>query len=407
MEITVHKRDGCTVLTLEGRLDAEGAHLLTPYIDRITTEDENYLIIDMSSVPYLSSGGIRALHAGYKVRKRKNGQLILAGTGDFSKKVLEISGFARIFLQSATVEHAIQSFGNLPLEGLKPTEWKIIPGILSNSMVIRYHPVSDSKADLISSGPWKDAQLSGLKTEDLLPPQFRQGNYAIGIGAFGPSPAESVSVTGDMVAAGRMIAWAPPGGGTADYVLSGNTAPSGQQGPGGIPEIPGVFSACSFVLEGDIHEVLLVEPGTGPGGEITLGEIYAVLCARAKNRGARYNGVLAVRILAQTSRIETVALKKAPVDANRPKNREPIGSEDNDTEWFRKSIVNLKGLSGFPILTTSVLMMALLLNLKDHARSGLISTKRSRVNSTRAVKKYFFPGFQGDLVVPLCSGPVS
>ena len=91
MEITVHKREGCTVLTLKGRLDAEGALLLTPYIDRITTEDENYLIIDMSSVPYLSSGGIRALHAAYKIRKRKNGQIILAGTGEFSQKVLELS----------------------------------------------------------------------------------------------------------------------------------------------------------------------------------------------------------------------------------------------------------------------------------------------------------------------------
>ena len=347
MEITVHKREGCTVLTLKGRLDAEGALLLTPYIDRITTEDENYLIIDMSSVPYLSSGGIRALHAAYKIRKRKNGQIILAGTGEFSQKVLEISGFTRIFLQSATVEHAIQSFQNRSLEGPVPSEWKILPVSLHNSMVIRYHPVSDSKAGLISFGPWKDAQLAGLKTEDLLPPQFRQGDYAIGIGAFGPSPGESFSVTGDLVAAGRMIAWAPPGEGTADYVLSGNSIPSRQQDPGGIPEIPGVFSACSFVLEGDVHEVLLVEPGTDPAGEITLGEIHAVLCARAKNRGPRYNGVLAVRILAQASCIETLSLKKAPVEANRPKNREPIGSKDNDTEWFRKSMVDLKGEGTF------------------------------------------------------------
>jgi len=44
---------------------------LTPYIDRITSGDENHLIVDMSSVPYVSSGGIRALNAAYKVLEKE------------------------------------------------------------------------------------------------------------------------------------------------------------------------------------------------------------------------------------------------------------------------------------------------------------------------------------------------
>ena len=341
MEITIDKREGCTVLSLKGRLDAEGATVLTPYIDRITAEHEGHLIIDMSSVPYLSSGGIRALHAAYKVRKKDKGQVILTGTDDFSRKVLEISGFARIFPQFATVDEAVLSFRDRSFEGPKPTEWKNLPGVPDSPVTGRYHPVSDGKAGLISSGPWAEAQLSGLKTEDLLPPQFGQDTFAIGIGAFGPSPEESSGVIGDMVAAGGMIAWTPPGGGAADYILPGNRVQPGGRETGRGPEIPGVFSACSLVLEGDLHEVLLIEPG--PGREISLADIHAVLCDRAKGRGPRYQAVIAVKILAETSHYETITLKKAPVAANRPKNREPVCSGDNYNEWFRKSAADPRG----------------------------------------------------------------
>ena len=91
-----------------------------------------------------------------------------------------------------------------------------------------------------------------------------------------------------------------------------------------------------------MHEVLLVEPGTDSDGEITLGDMHAFLCSRAKERGSHYNGIIAVKILAQTCRYERLVLEKAPVEANRPLNREPIWSKDNYDEWFRKSLVELK-----------------------------------------------------------------
>lgn len=347
MEITIDKRDGLTILSLKGRLDAEGAQVLTQYIDRISIEDEKDLIIDMSSVPYLSSGGIRALHVAYKVRKNKNGRIILAGTGEFSKKVLEMSGFSRIFAQFTTVEHAIKSFQDQSFEGPLSTDWKILPSITNSPFTIKYHPVSENPTGLVSSGPWKEAHMSELKTDDLLPLQFRQDSYAIGLGVFGPAPGESINDTSDMVTAGKIIAWAPPGGGPADYVLPGNSIQPEIPDPMSFPEIPGVFSACTFVLEGGSNEVLLVETGTGQGGEITLGDLYAILCTRAKNRGPAYNGILAVKILGQASRYETIVMEKSPVGVNRPKDREPVWTKDNYNEWFRKSTVDLGGEGTF------------------------------------------------------------
>ncbi|MEI6293646.1 MAG: anti-sigma factor antagonist, partial [Methanomicrobiales archaeon] len=353
MEITVDKQEGCSILILEGRLDAEGASILTPYIDGNTTEKEKHLIIDMSRVPYISSGGIRALNAAYKIRKSKNGQLVLAGTGEFTRKVLEVSGFTRIFPQYATVEQAIRALQETSFKGTTVCEWKILPGLPESPVIIRYHAVSDGKADLVTWGPWNEMNLSGLKTEDLMPLHLKKERYAIGIGAFGPSPEECIGNLGNMVFAGDMIAWTPPGGGAADYIMTSTDTLVEKDVPGFLREIPGVFCACSMELEGGIHEVMLVEQGTSPAKEITLGEIYSLIATRAKERGTNYNGVTAVKILAQISSCDALILEMSPAETNRPKDRSSIWSNGNIIEWFRnfREDLNSEGtLIGFGVI---------------------------------------------------------
>ncbi|MCU0631289.1 MAG: hypothetical protein MUF37_09090, partial [Methanoregulaceae archaeon] len=171
--------------------------------------------------------------------------------------------------------------------------------------------------------------------EDLRSPAFKSGSYAVGIGAFGPSPGDCLGALGNMVVAGNMIGWVPPGGGAADYILTGNGLQPGEEDMGLNREIPGVFCACSMVLEGDTHEVLLIEQRTSPGKEIPLGDIYSLICTRGKERGSRFNGVIAVKILAQVCSYETVILEKSPTEANRPKDRDTIGSNGNYHDWFR------------------------------------------------------------------------
>ena len=352
MEITVDKREGCTILVLEGRLDAEGASVLTPYIDRSTNDDEKHLIIDMGRVPYLSSGGIRALNAAYKIRKSKNGKLVLAGTGEFTRKVLDVSGFTRIFPQYATVDQAIQSLQDTSFEGNAGGEWKILPGLPESPVIIRSHTVSDGETDLVSTGPWNEMNLSGLKTEDLLPLQLKKERYAIGIGAFGPSPEECIGNLGNIVFTGDMIAWAPPGGGAADYVMTSSGTMSEKDEPGFLREIPGVFWACSIGLEGGTHEVMMVEQVTAPVKEITLGDMYSLIATRAKERGTSYNGIIAVKILAQISSCDALILEKSPAEINRPKDRGTIWSKGNITEWFRNSREDLNSegtLIGFGV----------------------------------------------------------
>jgi anti-anti-sigma factor len=354
MEITIEKRQSCTVLLLNGRFDAEGALLLAPYMDRLASEEENHLVIDMSYVTYLSSGGIRALNKAYKLWKNKNRKVVLAGTGDFSRKVLEISGFDRIFPRFATVEQAIRSFQENPCEGSFSAECEILPGIRDGSIKVSVLPRPEGKAGLVLTGPWKEAQLSGLKVDDLMPLQLRKDNYILGIGTFGPSAGESVRLLGDMVAAGAMVAWAPPGGrSTADYVFTDRTIQSELKDPGLAPEIPGVFSACTIGQEGGTHEIFMVEPSVRADKEFTMGDLYSILLEHARKKGGDYNGILSVKILAQVRRLETLDLEKSPIESNRPGNREQIWTRENYNDWFRQSIADTGGevtLVGFGAL---------------------------------------------------------
>jgi anti-anti-sigma factor len=337
MKIIFDKREGYIILSLDGRLDAEGAAVLMPYIERVISDNQCHLIIDMSQVPYLSSGGIRTLNVAYKTMKSKKLRVLLAGTGEFTRKVLDVSGFTRIFPQCPTVEQAIRYLEKSSFEGAMSRDWKILPVKAEIPVVIRYHVVSDGEAELICSGPWREMQLSGLKIDDIRQSGFRNGDYAIGTGAFGPSSDECLRTLGDLVSAGGIIAWIPPGGEATDYVLTGTRIQSGSVETVAFQEIPGVFSTCSCVLGGGTHEVLQVEQGPFAGHEITLGEIHSLICTRAKERGMPYNGMIAVKILAQASSYETLILEKSPIDINRPEDRGMISSKSNYSKWFRKS----------------------------------------------------------------------
>lgn len=336
MEITTEQRNTCTILVLNGRLDTDGAAVLVSCVDRLAAGGKTALVLDLSAVPYLSSGGIRGLNLAYRAVKKADGIILLAGATEFLRKVLDISGFSRVFPQYGTVDEAVSALGRRYCRGNAPGDWTVCPAP-GHPVTVKYCRITEGSPVLVSAGPWKDMHLSGLKEEDLGP--VRSGeDYSIGIGAFGPTPGESIGALGDMIGCGPVVAWAPPGSGAADYVLrdSGTQAGEGNR-PAGV-EIPGVFSACSLTLDGETTGLMAVEAGTGPGKEFTLGELCALLCARAGEEDPGFSGVLAVKMLVRTDRAEALVRTRAPIDANRPDDRETIGTGANFGEWYRKDI---------------------------------------------------------------------
>ncbi|MBN2017905.1 MAG: STAS domain-containing protein [Candidatus Cloacimonetes bacterium] len=108
MEIKQDKHEDIAVIDLIGRLDAntsgELESVLIPMIDR----GEKKIVLDFSSLEYISSAGLRLLLLAAKKLRNNKGEIVLSSMKDFIKEIFEISGFTPIFTIVDTKEEALE-----------------------------------------------------------------------------------------------------------------------------------------------------------------------------------------------------------------------------------------------------------------------------------------------------------
>lgn len=109
MNIKEVKTERAKVLIIEGRLDSNTSGILEKKITEIVGAGEKYLVIDFSSMDYISSAGLRVLLITAKITKKAGGKVILSALCANVKEVFDIAGFTSIFTVCATQEDAIQA----------------------------------------------------------------------------------------------------------------------------------------------------------------------------------------------------------------------------------------------------------------------------------------------------------
>jgi anti-anti-sigma factor len=91
MNLVVRELDnGITKVTLEGRLDVDGALKVDSEFTKIAGERKN-LLVDLSNVPFIASLGIRTLITGAKATANNGGKLVLLNPQSNVEKVLRTS----------------------------------------------------------------------------------------------------------------------------------------------------------------------------------------------------------------------------------------------------------------------------------------------------------------------------
>jgi anti-sigma B factor antagonist len=70
------------------------------------------LIIDMSAVPYIDSGGLGSIISAYVSREREARKLVLAGVNDRVKMVMTITGVEELFKIYPSVIEAEQALAS-------------------------------------------------------------------------------------------------------------------------------------------------------------------------------------------------------------------------------------------------------------------------------------------------------
>ncbi len=104
--------DDIRVISPEGRIDAATAPALESTLSEAIGEGGRRIVVDLSSVEYMSSAGLRVLLAAMKREKSLGGVLVLCSLNPFVKEVFDLTGFSRIFTMCSSREEAISLCGH-------------------------------------------------------------------------------------------------------------------------------------------------------------------------------------------------------------------------------------------------------------------------------------------------------
>lgn len=110
MEISIRKKDEIAILKLEGKLDTQTAPDAEKALAELINEGSFKILVNFSSLDYVSSVGLRVLLATAKRLKTNQGEMRLCALNEVVRDVFDISGFSKIFKISATEPEALDDF---------------------------------------------------------------------------------------------------------------------------------------------------------------------------------------------------------------------------------------------------------------------------------------------------------
>ena len=97
MSLSINKLQSAaqTIVALAGRLDTTTAPELEAQL-RALLPETNTLVLDLTTLDYISSAGLRVLLVAQKEMNKKKGQLSLTHVNESVMEVLEVTGFTDI-----------------------------------------------------------------------------------------------------------------------------------------------------------------------------------------------------------------------------------------------------------------------------------------------------------------------
>jgi len=111
MDINISGMKRATLVEVNGRVDSTNATQLGDALSQQLDAGHQMLVVDLSSVEYMSSAGLRELVSALKkARKTAGGDVRLAALSPRVKEVLELAGLDTIFHIYPTQVEAVGSF---------------------------------------------------------------------------------------------------------------------------------------------------------------------------------------------------------------------------------------------------------------------------------------------------------
>jgi anti-anti-sigma factor len=323
VNIKFERKNGTLIVSPEGRLDAFEASNLGKELETLLKEDDSYLVLDMTKVPYLSSGGLRVLLAAQKKLAKKNGRVCLCGLSDYPVQVIKMAGMDIIFTIYNSVEEAFNQISIL--ENMKRSEKDIwqLPCYDRNQTSFHVFHAADRTANLKIVGNLMKVMHATLEPEDVWQRRFSETEYSIGLGALGGSLEDCLPLLGEMMTIGGTMVWLPTDGNdTPDFLIP-------QKDTGEVM----IHTGLNLALEGEFNDIILIGD-TDKSLPISIGDLYEAIFDIARERQIQHRSLVSVAMVADLSALFSSGVKISPIKKFTPANNGLITDPENIAQWM-------------------------------------------------------------------------
>ncbi|MFA5399799.1 MAG: STAS domain-containing protein [Dehalococcoidia bacterium] len=323
MSIKSERRNGILVVALEGRLGAFEAAGLGKELEFLVTEDDHYLVLDMSGALYLSSGGIRLLLSIHKKLAGRKGHLSLCGITEYPAQVLKMAGMEGMFPTYSTVDEAVNHSSMLKDMRRSEKDWGSLPCYHRKDTSFHVFHVTDRPATLKTVGDLSKVMNATLESGDIRQRRFSEAEYSIGLGALGGSLEDCLPLLGEMMTSGGTMVWLPTDGNdTPDFLIP-------QKDTGEVM----IHTGLNLALHGEFNDIMLVGDDAGSKA-ITLSELYEAVFDIARERQVINRGLVSVAMIADLDVLFSSGVKISPIKKHAPANKGLITDPENIEKWM-------------------------------------------------------------------------
>jgi anti-sigma B factor antagonist len=110
LSIETDNTKSVSVMKVKGRVDSETAPELDAALSKLLGDGRNKIVLDLQSVDYLSSAGLRALVKALKDAQGSGGDVHLASVSEPIEVILRTVGMMQMFKMYSTSEEAAAGF---------------------------------------------------------------------------------------------------------------------------------------------------------------------------------------------------------------------------------------------------------------------------------------------------------
>lgn len=110
MTIALESADNAQIVALQGQINSTNAAAIEAEVLALISPEQKNLLLDFSTLDYISSAGLRLVLVVAKRLKQEGGKLMLCGMQPHIREVFDISGFLAILNVVETRSEALAGF---------------------------------------------------------------------------------------------------------------------------------------------------------------------------------------------------------------------------------------------------------------------------------------------------------